>query len=164
MELNWVVSWGFVLTSPGRGRSCWGSHTCLWGWLCGGAGASGADWAPESLGPSSSASCWRVWPPLYVWCRAGRSAWQQRNDPWWQKTRARLLTLHTCCASTVYCKNERRKKVLLPAQFSNLSVVRLKVVFPAHSDPISGHSWERPGTQTVRFGPYFQVISFIFRF
>lgn len=47
------------------------------------------------------------------------------------------------CAPVVllqYMVRKRGKKVLLPAQFSNLSVVRLKVVLPAHSDPISGHS------------------------
>lgn len=31
------------------------------------------------------------------------------------------------------------KVSLLPAQFNHLSVVRLKVVLPAHSDPVSGH-------------------------
>lgn len=77
LDLLWPV-----LTSPARGRSCWRFRTCLSGWLCGGVGVSGADWVPESPGPSSSASCSRVWRPPCAWCCAGRSAWRQRNDPW----------------------------------------------------------------------------------
>lgn len=70
------------LTSPGWGRSCWGFHTCLSDWWCGGAGVSGGDWVPESPDPSSSASCSRVWLPQCVLCLAGYNAWQQRSDPW----------------------------------------------------------------------------------
>lgn len=37
-------------------------------------------------------------------------------------------------------KNGDTSETVLPAQFNHLSVVRLKVVLPAHSDAISGHS------------------------
>lgn len=43
-------------------------------------------------------------------------------------------TLVHCCCKTIKMLSP------LPAQFNHLSVVRLKVVLPAHSDPISGHS------------------------
>lgn len=39
-----------------------------------------------------------------------------------------------------FCCHGDNKGSLLPAQFNHLSVVRLKVILPAHSDPISGHS------------------------